>query len=513
MIMENTAMVQHNELAVSLCGFDLCTNGEFGGEMTLADYYPEIRKVVSVSAKALPDSKYISDKALEIGGTLAFFLVYIGDDGALSFASYNTEYTQSFPIGEYNGGNRDIFVWSESDIPQCRVLAPRTVSLKARVKSRALADKKEDCAIRISGESDAPLTPERKRSLERLDREIETVHRSYAFVTDSVSGEESCSPGAKPVFCRAEAVIRDADAKKDSATVKGDVCISCLVLTSEGLYKNISCKLPFEKSIRKDGLREDDGVCAFARAAQVSAQIEGESQRISFNAEYDMDVCFFVGEELTVTEDIYSTAYSMKQERKMLDVMSGLCAKNVVVSVAADGMRKTEESDGDYVIDTVAFPKIERAEIKEGKLFVIGNCLFRTYIASGGEVITEETSSPIEYESTLGKEMNGEAVWHFGVAAGNCECRREGQRLHAKCDVYMMISGYVKNKYNPVISAVVGDRDCSEDDGAVIRVCYPEKKKRIWDICKECRCSVSETERINRLERNSVSDGSPIIVR
>ena len=69
--------------------------GDFGGELIMPDYYPEIRRIVTVRASVLPDSKYIHDRELETGGTLCFSVLYIGEDQTLASIPYITEYSQS----------------------------------------------------------------------------------------------------------------------------------------------------------------------------------------------------------------------------------------------------------------------------------------------------------------------------------------------------------------------------------------------------------------------------------
>ena len=115
--------------------------GDFGGELIMPDYYPEIRKIVTVRASAIPDSKYIHDNELETGGTLSFDVLYIGDDQTLSCVPYVTEYSQVTTVPDGVISADCINVESVAEGISARPLGPRKISLKARVKNRISYDK------------------------------------------------------------------------------------------------------------------------------------------------------------------------------------------------------------------------------------------------------------------------------------------------------------------------------------------------------------------------------------
>jgi len=73
---------------------------ESAADFVLPEYMPPIRRVISVEAVPLPESRFLSGTAMELGGTLAFAVLYIGEDGAVSCASVTSEYTASCALGE-----------------------------------------------------------------------------------------------------------------------------------------------------------------------------------------------------------------------------------------------------------------------------------------------------------------------------------------------------------------------------------------------------------------------------
>ena len=252
--MEKTSYRSNEDGKLCLFGNDITHTTEVSGELTMPDYYPEIKKVVSLWAEALPDSKYLSEGAMETGGTLAFNLLYIGDDGTLTSVPYVTEYAQSVNMGaDFQGSASDVRVESFAEGAVCRPLAPRTVSLKAKVKSRIIADRFGDCIMKSDTKDQSSVTPQMERTLEHLYKKIPTSKRSTAFATGSVSFEMSNPENAKPILCRGEILPESATASKDSITLKGIYLISCLVLTLDGVYKTVTSSIPFEEQVSAEG--------------------------------------------------------------------------------------------------------------------------------------------------------------------------------------------------------------------------------------------------------------------
>lgn len=512
--MEKTSYRSDEDRKLCIFGNDITHTTEVSGELTMPDYYPEIRKVISLWADAVPDSKYLSEGALETGGTLAFSLLYIGDDGTLTSVPYVTEYAQSVNMGaDFQGCAADVRVESFAEGAVCRPLAPRTVSLKAKVKSRITADRLGDCEMNTVIKDQSAVTPQMERTLEHLYKKLRTSKRCTAFATGSVSSEMSNPENAKPVLCRGEILPESAAASKDRITLRGTYVISCLVLTADGIYKTVTSSIPFEEHLSAEGAAPDNA-CAFtAKAASVSVSCDSDSQKLIFDGEYDLSAVYSDKRELQATDDVYSTEYAVDLQRKDLDVLSLLCLENTSFEVSGEGRRKNQKGENDRIIYHTAEAKIERADRKDSAIQFTGSCNFRVFIASDGDVSVEEFSIPLKFDCRS-EETDGihDLIWHAHLYTGKSECILEDSKIMVKCPVKAFAEGVEKRRVSPVTSAVFGQRDRGTDDASAIHICYPENGQRIWDIAKECRSHIDECERTNKVSRYDLSDGTPIVV-
>ena len=490
--------------------FDFSAVGECSGEVIMPDYYPEIRRVVSVSAEALPDSKFISDKSLEYGGTVSFNVLYIGDDGALSCVSDSPEYsfTQSLPASVSGAA---VWVETRAENPQCRVLAPRKLSLRARLRSRICADGGAPYQFGATDRLGEPCGEDMADTLEKHCSEAVTAIRRHTAYTGSTSGSIGISSEAKPVLCDGSVTVTGAEAHGDRISLSGFVSVHIVTLDGTGIYSYTRTRLPFEEDIPADGAAEGDNAAAWGRAASVSIN-QGDSG-FEADVEYDLDIFWCRPCPVTLTDDAYSTEYVTEVRRTETDILSPLCCCTGEVSITGEGKRSGSREADAYIVDAAAFPDFEKAECRDGKLVFSGNCVFKVYVASGGEVECEEFSLPLKYETAAkGDAAPSECVWRAHPSVEDVKARLDGERINVAADMSVFAEAVRKEKREPVTEAVLGDR--REDRGQeCIRICYPRQGETVWEVAKRCGASLSELERINRISGDGVCDGSPIIIK
>ncbi len=504
-----------NKKADSLClaGMDSTVSGEFGGELTMPDYYPEIRRIVRVTADALPDSKFLQGDSLEIGGTLAFCVLYIGDDGTLASVPYVTEYGQTVSAPE--GCNvQSAWVDSRAEGASARPLAPRKMSLRAKVKSRVVCEQYRQSELSLK-EGEDRLSGEKKRDgLEKLCSCVQTLRRRHMSVTGSVEGSLECGEEImKAVMCRGELSPAGVKIANGELRAFGEVEVSVLVLTKAGEYKTLSKKLPFEERLTVEAGEKDCRGAVYGRVAALSAEADGEGRVLAIDGEYDLDIITERPVTVTVVEDIYSRTHAVALSREEMEVLSPAALENAALRIAGEGRRKSQRSEGESLIYYVGEAAIDRVYVSEGRLIATGTCSIKALIASLGEVLTEELSLPITFEKKLEGEADLNCRWQAAAAVSDCRVRVEEQKISAEASVSLFCSAVRETGLSPVTEISFGEELSKKGDGESIVICYPEKGRRVWDVAKEHLCDMGECERINKKSRADITNGEPIIIR
>ena len=488
--------------------------GDFGGELIMPDYYPEIRKIVTVRASVLPDSKYIHQNELEMGGALCFSVLYIGDDQTLSCIPYVAEYSQVMTLlGE--GMSADcISVESIAENVSARPLGPRKISLKARVKSRVYFDRYEAYQPQITCLDRTPLDAARRRSIEKLEKKIPCTEKKIYTLTGSIKGELETEGIMKPVMCYGDILICETRSDSKVLTVKGEAALSAVVQVADGTYKTLCHSIPFEERIDGDTLTKSTRAAVLARLASASVTLDDDKRPLFFEVEYDLDAYTANESSITYIDDSYSREYEMEKVHREIKSQSILCASNAVIPLSCEGRRRSAGAECDFIISCMADAQIERADCLGDKVSISGLCNFSAYIASGGEVVTEEFSSAFSVEVPIPEGRTASDIcYHAKAGVSGCNCTVKDQRLRADCRIALSFMAFSVDTVYPLWEATVGEKTKSQSGDCMIRVCYPEKGRRIWDIAKEYRANTSVCERLNKKGRTDICDDSPVIIR
>ena len=268
--------------------FDLTLACEAGGEYTMPDYYPEVRRIVSYTAEALPDTKFLSGDTLEAGGTLAFTVTYIGEDGAIVALPYATEYSGKIQLPSEVRGAGEICIDAECEDVQCRVLAPRRISIRGRVRQRIYSDCEREYFLSYSDGEGGSVSPSDKGAVQLLEGIVPVTYCARGMATGSVSGEIRDRQGAKPISCMGIVGITDVRARTDAVLVTGCIYVRGVVFTADGVYTQAKGTIPFEETVSVKGAKEGDACRAWGRVASISLSEDGEG-RLKAECEYDID--------------------------------------------------------------------------------------------------------------------------------------------------------------------------------------------------------------------------------
>ena len=137
---------------ISVIASDNSITHEVSEEFVLPDYIPEIRKLLTCKAQILPESKYVSEKDVQSAGSVTYHLIYTDDEGNLCGTPLSSSYEVSIPIANEV---KSVFVDTAIESTQPRVNGPRRISIKSRLKSRALCLKNKETTESITPRSSA----------------------------------------------------------------------------------------------------------------------------------------------------------------------------------------------------------------------------------------------------------------------------------------------------------------------------------------------------------------------
>ncbi|MBO5339183.1 MAG: DUF3794 domain-containing protein [Clostridia bacterium] len=505
--MENTSFdtnEQNNvDTAMTINGDTQITH-EASEEFSLPDYVPEVRRVLLVRAQPLPESKYLADNSLEFSGMVTYSLIYTNDEGKLCALPLSTSYDAKVGVNSDTGST---IITTTVDSTTCRVIAPRKVSIKTKLKSRVMSFANSDIGEKITPRSSADeLYIERKKekinTMEIMNANLQNIRISEKL---DITGEENIVP----IWCDAGAILTDVKSQTDIVNVRGEITVKCLC-TGENGEVILTKTMPLSEIVEAPNAELGDMVKAEARVVSLSISNEQTSDKneLFFDLNLELECEIARNGEIEVTKDAYSTKYNMETTYKSVDVFTATREQNASFTVSEGQKRKDKELS--EIISVMADPVYEKSEIKGSKINHLGkllvNILGKSTPDENGkwEYLSQSYELPIKYESDVGK-ISKNAISNCTFSLGNTNVRFDDENMFLTAEVFVSYSVYDKNTVELLDTGILKKESEIKRDSGCVRVCFPRENESLWDIAKKYHTTVNKL-----MEQNDISDQAQI---
>lgn len=479
---------------------DTVFTNEVSEEFDLPDYIPEVRRVISVKASVLPESRYINDKGigseLEYGGTVTYLVIYTDDEDELCSTSLSSEYQCT---SQLSVRPETVLIDTVVDTSSIRVNAPRKITLKSRLKSRILGFNSFDVDEKITPKSISDEMYLQRSSRQINAMEINQVGLENLKISDKLDMQSTKI--IKPIWCDAILTVSQAKAQANFVSVKGDVTVKCICLTQDGCV-TLEKSMVINEEIENDSVRADDFASVNGRCISLSISNEqnGEDNQLFFDLTYELEGVVSRNRSEQITTDCYSTKYETESSYRTLDCYRVVKSQNSSFTVSESLKRK--DSKIKEIIDILATSVCEKTEIKGQKASVYGKALI-TVIGTceakeNGkmEYACEEYELPFKYDTDF---TGADLTVRNNFALGKVNARQDAERIFVSCEVYLAQDVIEKTKCQALDTAVINkDKEYKCDDFCV-RAYFPKDNDTLWEIAKKYHTTVN-----NVMEQNDI---------
>ena len=475
---------------------------ELSEEFSLPDYQPEMKRLLRVKATVLPSDQYVGAGNVECAGRIDYCILYTGNDGALYCTNQSGEYKFSGPLeipSDFEAGEGILCqVDSAAEQTVGRVIAPRKVSIKCRLRSR----------VRLYGSRMLSERIENAPSVERLCGESE-----YAAVYVgrgeplSLADEIVCEDreDAVRVICAdGQVFVSEANAGSGVVHCRGEVCLKllCCREDTETLTPyTVLRRIPFSESVTADGTEVNCEACA--RGVCSDIQITVEDGKILCEVEMELQVKAMRRERVAYTRDLYSTenacenTYRAVEIPKMIKCANGNLSLNTSLSMEEAGIR-----EGLELVDLTGVATVGVPETEKGKYKFAGKCRFHAILSDGEELSAQEFEVPFRYELEGGQEFPTDC--EVAAEVTSCRGKTDGERIAVDAELFFTMSLCGKEEISVLSDAAIGD--AWQSRGAVYTVCYPDRHDTLWSVAKRYHCGISQLTERNRLANAPAAD-------
>ena len=483
-------MANTYEVERSLGGTYSC---EAGGEYTLPDYMPEVRRILRVDCDAAMTGQYDRQDKTEIGGEVRYYLIYLDGEGTLASASFDGTFDCSVPGGE--GVRMQVNPTVEN--VSCRLGGPRRVSMKANIGLRPIAVASEPYT--------EPEMPEAAGQIEALRRSMlvgETLmlESGELDLTESVKAE----PDSRLLSTEGKVLIREARPEAGGVRVRGDLWLSALCADGEGKPYAVKGKIPIEELLNDENVTPAFSAVAWGRCPSLTATPasgEGESSLV-FDARVVLSCLAVTNETVTPMCDLYATACPVEViKRPLTGRYYPACLQG---NYTVDGNAALSEiglGEDTAPVDCRGSATVSAGGVNGNEITLEGDVRVQGLFSQGGDEPYAGASFSFPYKVRMsGKEPIPEGanlLWN--VQCVGCHVRCDGQRVTADAELALTCLATVTDTVEVVSGVTADPENPYEKHAGEIVAAYLKNGDSLWSIGRRYHVPLSELVEANAL--------------
>lgn len=499
---------------VSLC--DRVVTSDIGGDFSLPDYQPEIRRLLRIGASATPPARYAGGSGMELSGAVDYFVLYMGNDDRIYCAPLSAEYRMQAPFDGDAGETA-----SEPFVCVCdvcaegaagRVTAPRRLNIRCHVRAH----------VRVYGERSLSCPDENglvPDSVERLESRAQ-VCRVFCGMSDPTALQDDMilPPDAdvRVVCAEGQVMVTEAVAGSDTVTCRGEVTLR-LLLAPLGTPTDAEPapppvpttalrRVPFTVTLDMPGVTPDCTACAHGACTELSVQ--AEEGHIHTDLGIVLEATAQRNETVCYTGDLFSTRAS--GECRFADCAAGRALHTVQGNFTLSDSLPLSEAGIDpaaQAVDILASAQPEAVSCDRGRCVLSGTCRFQLLLCRAGEWSTAEVVRPFRYECDLPVGADAEQPAFDGVVTVvNGRARMDGERIGLDAELAVSLRLTVPQPLRTLAGVTFG-ADVPRRRGEYV-ICFPAPADTLWSVAKRYHASLTALAAANDLPSTASPDGA-----
>ena len=481
-------------------GGELMFTQDETAETIVPDYCPDIARVIETDGHVYIHSREIKDGKAEVSGTVRVTVLYTPDreEGVRSLefsVPFTVESDQRMP------GCEILMAETEVESLETRMLNPRKVFTHCKLVTRLEGYRKHQVCFCSDVEADGALQIEKRRELQKAVFLTRIAEKDFTFseMMKLPMGREGM---AELLSKQVRSVVTEIRSLGSKVIFKGMFHVSVLYKTAEGKCTVVTGELPFSQIMEVDGTAEGAAVSMLLQFTGMEFRLDGgdsEGRQIEVTLYLHATALLRETRELTLLNDLYSTAYELKYEPAPLELHSfyeTLSCRQMAREVLEVG---------------AAADTILNAAVTCGTVFVgreRGNIVLRTrvsirvlYLDEGGVPLMAERSADVSCQMELPENCR---ITARAICSEEVQGSVGDRGIEVRFPVDFHVETTDQMKRGCIASAELNPmeaKDWSNVPSLVLR--RVGKQESIWDLAKTHRTTIAAILAANQAEKES----------
>ena len=484
-------------------------------EYSLADYMGDVKKILSVTASAVPSGKFRGESTAEFSGIVSYDILYSDSEGKLTNINTSSDFDFSVPVD--NEKYIDSMIDTKVASVSVRLTGPRKLIAKAVVASSVKISEEEDLGVVGDAFSDG-------RAVETLSEEVKveravfgaSAEREYAEEAERIEGVRA--EDVEVLATSGVVRILESLAVDGGVSVRGEIIVTSIVRTEEQPPFAIRKTIPFEEKIEFD-LDGINGISsAVANLTSVSSAVvdEEEASVITVSAVTELSAMLAENREVSITKDAYLVDRDTVSRHEDYRYTSLVCMDTKSEEVKL--VLNREELGFENVRNILVMSGEARAVETEGResgFNILGDIAFSGIACEINEdntvnYIPIKFTSPFKLDVNCGCQIPENSEIEAALTVPMLETGLDAEKMTVKCTLDVKYRVICKNTVKRLVECSVSGDTEYKSSSSVVTVYYPESNETLFDVAKKFHTTTLKIANDNNLSEPSSSIPTPL---
>ena len=499
---------------------------EVSGDYILPDSYPDVKNILSCSARICDVKKYFGANEVEISGNFAYNIMFSAADDNGGDVICSVSFTDDFKtVCRYKYAS-NVGAGTQTKLRElnCRMANPRKFSIKASLETLMFEDITASAYPTLPPDMPANADMQYKWGESTVCRCRSASLCEHSF-SDNIELDMKLPEIAEIVHYDTVLNVRDersTDVKDSPMKLGGVFTVNLVYKDKEGACHGINRDIPFGITINDDesamiGDTSDPSV-SIVPAVYISAvnlnvgkNQYDEAKVLEFDADYDIDLLVMSSENIKYVTDAYSTKYDCECKYELQSMLTPVARiKNNFTYT--DSREKSELGLEDTLLLAHAIPTIADVHTEKNGSYIniVGKICEKTALMHDeNRVKGKDIIMPFTYKSSVSASDDGIGMIGSAMLMDN-RTRSDSERMYTDAEMYLDYLLTEKENATLCKSVTLNTESCTKPGRELFCVYYPTQGESIWDTAKKKKTTVEKILTLN--PGIDVSSGAPIIV-
>ncbi len=479
-------------------------------DFTMPDYCPDIVRILKCKISPRISSKNLSGDSLSIDGSSSITVIYSDADGKICSYEHEVDFQKILPVGEV-GSDALAIITINQDYANCRAITQKKIDVHGvlSMKIKIVSPKFKEIITDIdcegmqlkSGSCPATNPLGFAEKIVVIEEDLE-LSRSSSNIKSILKSD-------------ARAILEQCKIIGSKAVVKGDITINALYCTEDNAVEKFENRVPFNQivdlNIEGEDCKCDAELRIMSCLLKPRTNLSGEAKSFAFECKLSILAIASCDNDIPVLYDAFCTKHDMEIEncniqfKKLVSTVNErfMCKKTLEFS----------ENTFGTVVDMWCDNKLGQVKIVNGKLSVNGTTAICLLVYDGdNQPQYYERSVDFEYSNIVdGVENN--SIAEAEITTSSCAYTVMSEsKLEARIELCITAQIFKIKNENVISNTTVNSAPTTRMKKAPMIVYYAEAGETIWDIAKSYNSSCSDILSINKLEHETLTIPSVLLI-